>query len=263
MVHLDMEFQQRLSQQIETLKAELAADREKKETLDLNIARKERRLFLMLELTDPDMDTYQGESPIGLGKLSRVQTADEVYNLIKKEGKSLHYREIYSRLLAMGIEPPVSEDPASAILARFYNDPRLNRYGKGLYGLAAWRGNVLGLGSQKDSEPAVEYGKTKPKSFQLLGKSYPVTHWKDILVQVCGILYESFPADFRGITNVKSSKGNPYFSPDSQALNRAVEIENSGIFVEVNLNPDQLIKRCKAVILAIGLSEEEFSVETP
>ena len=69
------------------------------------------------------------------GSGASATTADLVCELLAEAETPLHYREIYNKLRYREPNPPRSDDPATALLARYFNDPRLERTGKGTYAL--------------------------------------------------------------------------------------------------------------------------------
>ena len=74
--------------------------------------------------------------------------ADKVVNLIKETGHPLHYREIERELRAKGEVLPEGKDPATTLLARYYNDSRLYRSKRGTYALRNGR-QVRSVGTRR------------------------------------------------------------------------------------------------------------------
>ena len=74
--------------------------------------------------------------------------ADKVVNLIKETGRPLHYREIERELRARGEVLPEGKDPATTLLARYYNDSRLYRSKRGTYALRNGR-RVRSVGTRR------------------------------------------------------------------------------------------------------------------
>ena len=64
--------------------------------------------------------------------LNRQKSADAVVELLRETGAPLHYRRIYEELTAQGIEVK-GKNPPNTLLARFFDDPRLERVGQGTY----------------------------------------------------------------------------------------------------------------------------------
>lgn len=78
-------------------------------------------------LSTPEAPTWKGI----------VSLADEAFKLLQEAGHELHYRDIAAGLLAKGITVP-GREPASNLVAHIYNDPRLVRPKRGVYGLKEW-----------------------------------------------------------------------------------------------------------------------------
>jgi hypothetical protein len=58
--------------------------------------------------------------------------SDAVVHLVKEQGP-MHYREIFANLFERGLTDGSGADPENALLARYYNDPRLYRPARGTY----------------------------------------------------------------------------------------------------------------------------------
>lgn len=59
--------------------------------------------------------------------------ADMVVELLAQLGRALHYREIERELRSRGWHSATGADPASTVLAKYYDDPRLVRVARGTY----------------------------------------------------------------------------------------------------------------------------------
>ena len=67
--------------------------------------------------------------------------ADAVVTLIRENGASMHYKQIYDSLRGKGVDLPTGKNPATTLLARYYNDPRLYRPKRGTYAVGDRRQN--------------------------------------------------------------------------------------------------------------------------
>lgn len=84
------------------------------------------------------------------GQIDVQLTRDAVVDLIRANGRPMHFRnDIYPRLARAGHEIE-GKDPARTMLSRIFNDARLHRTARGEYGLAEWRGK----GPPSASKPA-------------------------------------------------------------------------------------------------------------
>ena len=79
--------------------------------------------------------------------------ANAVIEVLVDRGKPMHYRDIYAALAGVGFKVG-GEDPASTLLTRFYDDPRLLRVARGRYDVVDYddwldpEHNVLGFAEQ-------------------------------------------------------------------------------------------------------------------
>ena len=62
----------------------------------------------------------------------RTADADLVVGYLRESGAPVHYRKIYADVANLGVSAG-GQDPANTLLARYYNDPRLKRVGRGTY----------------------------------------------------------------------------------------------------------------------------------
>ncbi|MYH68384.1 MAG: hypothetical protein F4152_07540 [Dehalococcoidia bacterium] len=84
---------------------------------------------------DPEAEVAR---PSGRGAPSGTSdgatSADRVVAYLEETGEPAHYRHIYAELAKRGLVVG-GKDPANTLLARFFNDPRLKRVGRGTYAL--------------------------------------------------------------------------------------------------------------------------------
>lgn len=101
----------------------------------------------------------------------------------------------------------------------------------------------------------------KPSNFIFLGESVDVTSVRDMLTKFCNLLYQLEQEKFVDIAS-KDWRGpnstQPFISYNKNSLRAAVEILNSGIFIEVNRSFDDTIKQIKYLIEEFGLSHDDF-----
>ena len=100
----------------------------------------------------------------------------------------------------------------------------------------------------------------KSISFIFKNDHYTVKHWIDILTQICKIMYNSHYSSFNKVLQLQGRK-RPYFAKNPDELRVPRQIENSDIYMETNLNSNQIIKIVIDVISLFGYSERDFSVE--
>ena len=87
------------------------------------------------------------------GQIDVQLTRDAVVDLIRANGRPMHFRnDIYPRLARAGHEIE-GKDPARTMLSRIFNDARLHRTARGEYGLAEWRGKGPSSASKPTASP--------------------------------------------------------------------------------------------------------------
>ena len=63
-----------------------------------------------------------------------VESVDATVEVLRQNGRPLHYRQIYAEVTNMGVYV-TGKDPAATLLARFSRDPRIERVSSGTYRL--------------------------------------------------------------------------------------------------------------------------------
>ena len=114
------------------------------------------------------------------------------------------------------------------------------------------------FGTDTDTTPATDNvaGKT-PKALWILGQRYKVTSWRDVLEFTVDTIADLEPDGFLRILDEF-----PRFVGKDKGKFRAVRELKCGAFVEVNLGAEAIYRFCCQVIEAIGLSSDEWQVET-
>lgn len=101
----------------------------------------------------------------------------------------------------------------------------------------------------------------KPKSFILSGESVNVDGASEMLLRVCEKLYikEQDKMEDMGRANyVPQNSQAPLFSYDKTILRTPREIDNSGIYVDVNRNANDTVRTIKKLLEVFGLSYDDF-----
>jgi predicted type IV restriction endonuclease len=88
-------------------------------------------------------------------------------------------------------------------------------------------------------------------SFSLDGRSYQASSWRDMLVKVCELTFQSNPLGFDKVSSLRGKKRS-YFSPNPNALTSAAKIKGSKLFVETNLSANGIVKLCAEVLSLAG-----------
>lgn len=86
-------------------------------------------------------------SPPSVGSLpersarARTATADDVVDLLAREGTSMHYKDIHAAIVERGI-PIGGRGNADTLLSRYFKDERLERVARGTYALVDQKGRT-------------------------------------------------------------------------------------------------------------------------
>jgi len=95
----------------------------------------------------------------------------------------------------------------------------------------------------------------KPYQISLLGVKRTVRSWKEVIQEVCDILYEQRPADIE-----RFLKLDKYFSRNRRQFHSPSEIASTGIFVETNRSADAIMRMCWRTIGLFGHQENDLEV---
>ena len=127
------EKRQSVVAEIETLRADAAA-------IATRIAMKESQLHNLDDLLALEGDAGT-PAPARAERTTSVRSQrfiDAAHEILRTEGKPLHYRVLSQRLSEAGVYVP-GKDPAANLLAHMSRDERFGRAGgRGIYGLAGW-----------------------------------------------------------------------------------------------------------------------------
>lgn len=133
------EFQAQAEQELRRLKAtlhdleeELAKLQRKRNRVAEAVAHLQG-LQGFLHLKDDGAPT-DVDTPVPPSQSRRETDADRVVDYLQEIGKPMHYRQIYDGLHKRGLDVG-GKDPANTLLSRYFNDPRLERVGRGTYAL--------------------------------------------------------------------------------------------------------------------------------
>ncbi len=140
------------SRRLLQIRSELDRLQSEQRNLEARIAilqREQTQLMNLINTYREDVDTGTRDEPHLFGARAR---ADDVVDLLATAGTPMHYREIERELRQRGFETGAGQDPANALLATYFNDPRLERVSSGTYrvcdkGVRAQVGSHIGSSS--------------------------------------------------------------------------------------------------------------------
>jgi hypothetical protein len=95
----------------------------------------------------------------------------------------------------------------------------------------------------------------KPYLVTFLGTRRVVGSWKEVIQEVCDILYERRPADVE-----RFLKLDKCFSRNRRQFHSPREIASTGIFVETNRSADAIMRMCWRIIGLFGHQENDLEV---
>ncbi len=125
---------QRLRENLALIRAQIQDLQSKEETLQSQV---DAWLVILsaagMEST-PELNDEAKTAPIKQDRpmTNKQESANAVVDLLHEVGGALHYRQIYEKLAARGIEVK-GKNPPNTLLARFFDDPRLERVRQGTY----------------------------------------------------------------------------------------------------------------------------------
>jgi predicted type IV restriction endonuclease len=88
-------------------------------------------------------------------------------------------------------------------------------------------------------------------SFSLDGKSYQPSSWRDMLVKICELTFQSNPQGFEKVSSLRGKK-RFYFSANANALTSAAKVKGSKFFVETNLSANSIVKLSTEILSLAG-----------
>lgn len=118
--------------------------------------------------------------------------------------------------------------------------------------------NALAFGVNSD----FDFSNTKPSEIVFLGEHTKVTSWADLLVKTITIAYD---LDAETITELAScnysilNATKIYITNDERKLRRAKQIDNSGIYFEMNLSANGIVSFIKDLLMKMKLEADDFS----
>jgi hypothetical protein len=98
------------------------------------------------------------------------------------------------------------------------------------------------------------------KSFTFIGHSHIVRAWDEVLPILCEYLASAHEKDFEKVLWISDNQ-KPYFSRYSDQLRIPEKIQETDIYVETRMNPDEVAKTALKLIEAFGYSQDDLSID--
>ena len=108
----------------------------------------------------------------------------------------------------------------------------------------------------------MDFSNTRPDGFLFIGEYTKVSSWVDLLAKFINLAYDLNTEIFSDLAAVDYSIPNAdraYISNDERKLRRAKQIDNRGIFFEVNLSSNNIISFIKDLLIKMNLDADDFS----
>ncbi len=90
---------------------------------------------------------------------------------------------------------------------------------------------------------------------------YEVRSWRSMLTQVCNIMLATHRDRFEQVLNLRGRK-RPYFTRNPNELRAPEKINETDIYVEINLSANSIVKLSIDILSLFGYTKDDFSIET-
>lgn len=97
-------------------------------------------------------------------------------------------------------------------------------------------------------------------SFSFKGKKYETKYWKDMMLQISGIMSELHRDKFESVLTL-SGRQKPFFSKNPSDLRSSEKIGSTDIYAETNLSSDSMVRLSKNLLSLFGYQESDLSME--
>jgi len=115
--------------------------------------------------------------------------------------------------------------------------------------------------AKKKAKKAVSnYNGTFISSFSFMDKTHEVGSWDEMTTTLCKLLVGIHKEDFDKVLWSSNSK-RPYFSNNSSDLRNPSRIQHAGIYVEVNLSPNDTVKLARNTLSVFGHAASDLVIE--
>jgi predicted type IV restriction endonuclease len=104
------------------------------------------------------------------------------------------------------------------------------------------------------------YSGTSIESFTFKGVRYDVKFWKDLLIGISEIMLANHKDSFPQILNLIGRK-RPYFTKNPNELRVPERIDDTDIFVEINVSANQIVRLAKAIVSLFGYSKDDLKLD--
>ncbi len=117
-----------------------------------------------------------------------------------------------------------------------------------------------GTPSNEKARKSESYTDKSIKSFTFIGHSHIVRAWDEVLPILCEYLASTHEKDFEKVLWISDNQ-KPYFSRYSDQLRMPEKIQETDIYVETRMHPDEVAKTAHKLIEAFGYSQDDLSID--
>lgn len=110
----------------------------------------------------------------------------------------------------------------------------------------------------KETTGLEDFANTSVESFIFRGTEHAVKYWKDVLIGICLIMLDKHRDQFPQVLSLVGRK-RPYFTRDPKELRVAERIEETDIFVEINISANSIVRLSRKIITLFGYPKEDLS----
>lgn len=104
------------------------------------------------------------------------------------------------------------------------------------------------------------YADKSLQSFTFIGHSHIVRGWDEVLPILCDYLASTHEKDFERVLWISDNQ-KPYFSRYSDQLRIPEKVQDTDIYVETKINPDEVFKTAHKLIEAFGYGDDDLSID--
>jgi hypothetical protein len=104
------------------------------------------------------------------------------------------------------------------------------------------------------------YADKSLQSFTFIGHSHIVRAWDEMLPILSDYLASTHEKDFEKVLWISDNQ-KPYFSRYSDQLRIPEKVQDTDIYVETKINPDEVVKTAHKLIEAFGYNDDDLSID--
>ena len=104
------------------------------------------------------------------------------------------------------------------------------------------------------------YADKSIKSFTFIGHTHIVRAWNEVLSILCEYFASTHEKDFEKVLWISDNQ-KPYFSRYSDQLRIPEKIQETDIYVETRMNPDEIVKTAYKLVEAFSYSHDDLSID--